>query len=434
MNAMIRTTGALLLSMGLLMLGNGLQGSLIGLRASLEGFSTQIAGLLMTGYFMGFLVGSTQTPKIVAGVGHVRVFAALASLASCMALLHSVFIDPWLWFAMRMVSGFCIAGLFIVAESWLNDSATNANRGQLLSLYMVVMMGSMAFGQLLLGLADPGAYELFILISVLVSLALLPVLLSVSPAPNFAASEHMSLLQLYRSSPLGMVGCMGTGMSTGAVMGMGVIYAQQMGLQLSQIALFMGLVYVGSVALQWPIGWLSDRFDRRRVILVVTTLASVIASLAVPLSYVSVTVQMAVAFVFGGLAFPMYSLCVAHTNDALKPRQMVAASSNLVLAYGIGAVLGPTLAAAIMEVAGPDGLFWFLAVVHLAIGLFTLYRMGRRPAVPAQEQGVCVPVASAASQVAMTMVQEETCEQQVSGAARECADADVPPACVYEKE
>ncbi|QCY09517.1 MFS transporter (plasmid) [Pseudomonas sp. MPC6] len=408
MRAMIRTTAALLLSMGLLMLGNGLQGSLIGLRASQEGFSTQITGILMTGYFFGFLAGSTLTPRIVAQVGHIRVFAALASLASSVVLLHAVFIDPWLWFGMRLVTGFCIAGLFIVAESWLNDSASNATRGQLLSLYMVITTGAMACSQLLLNLADPGSFELFILISVQLSLALLPILLSATPAPSFAAPEHLSLLQLYRSSPLGILGCMGTGMSIGAMLGMGVIYAQQMGLSLSRISLFMGLVFVGGVVLQWPIGSLSDRLDRRRVIFVVTALAALTSLLAVAIAKASTAGLLAVAFLFGGLAFPMYSLCVAHTNDALDPRQMVAASSNLVLAFGIGATIGPSLAAFVMEAVGPDGFFWYLGVVHAVIGVFALYRMTRRSAVPLAEQGLCVPIGSGTSQVVMTMVQETT--------------------------
>ena len=413
MSATIRTTGALLFSMGLLMLGNGLQSSLISLRASLEGFSTQLTGILMTGYFVGFLVGSMLTPRIVAQVGHIRVFAALASLASSMVLIHPVLIEPWSWFAMRLVTGFCIAGLFIVAESWLNDSASNATRGQLLSLYMVITTGAMACGQLLLNLADPGGFELFILISVLVSLALLPILLSATPAPSFAAPEHMSLLRLYRSSPLGILGCFGTGMSTGAMLGMGVIYAQQIGLELSRISLFMGLIFIGGVTLQWPIGKLSDTFDRRKVLFVVTFLAALTALLAVAVATLSVPGLLVVVFLFGGLALPMYSMCVAHTNDALEPQQMVAASSNLVLTFGIGAALGPSLAAAVMGLLGPNGFFWYLTVVHACIGIFALYRMTRRSSVPTDEQGLCVPIGSGTSQVAMAMVQEASVNQVV---------------------
>ncbi|MFG0465370.1 MFS transporter [Pseudomonas putida] len=398
--------GALLLSMGLLMMGNGLQGSLIALRASMEGFSTQIAGLLMSIYFVGFLAGSTLTPKIVAQVGHVRVFAALASLASSAVVLHPLMIDPWLWYGLRLVSGFCIAGLFVVAESWLNDVASNATRGRLLSLYMVVIMAAMASGQMLLKLADPGGFDLFILITVLVSLALLPVLLSASPAPAFAAPEHLSLRALYRRSPLGLLGCAGTGLSTGAVMGMGVIYAEQIGLTLGDIALYMGLVYVGSVALQWPIGRLSDSFDRRRVILLVTSLSAGMALMALSVAGTAATVQLGVAFLFGGLSFPMYSLCVAHTNDALTPKQMVGASSHLVLAFGIGAALGPSLAAASMGRFGTDGYYGYLAAVHLAIGVFALYRMSRRRPVPLDEQGPCVPVAAATSPLVIGVAQE----------------------------
>ncbi|UTW06983.1 MFS transporter [Pseudomonas benzenivorans] len=409
MNTRVGAAGALLLSMGLLMLGNGLQGSLIALRASMEGFSTQIAGLLMSIYFVGFLAGSTLTPKIVARVGHVRVFAALASLASSAVVLHPLFIDAWLWCGLRLISGFCIAGLFVVAESWLNDVASNATRGRLLSLYVVITMAAMASGQMLLNLADPGGYDLFILITVLVSLALLPVLLSASPAPAFAAPEHLNLRALYRLSPLGLLGCVGTGLSTGAVMGMGVIYAQQIGLALGDIARYMGLVYAGSVLLQWPIGRLSDAFDRRRVIVLVTSLSAAMALLALVVVDAAAPLQLAVAFLFGGLSFPMYSLCVAHTNDALTPRQMVAASSHLVLAFGIGAALGPSLAAACMGWFGADGYYAYLALVHLAIGVFALYRMTRRGPVPLAEQGPCVPVAATASPLVMTMGQEGVC-------------------------
>lgn len=402
----VKATWALLMSMGLLMLGNGLQGSLIGLRATLEGFSTQFAGLLMSAYFVGFLLGSTLTPKIVSKVGHVRVFAALASLASTMVLLHSVFVDPALWFILRVITGFCMAGLYIVAESWLNALATNQTRGQLLSLYMVIMIGGMACGQLLLNVADPGGFKLFILISVLLSFALLPVLLSVAPAPSFASPAPMGLRQLYHSSPLGVIGCMAVGLSNGAVVGVGVIYAGLIGFPLSDISIFMGLILLGSVVLQWPIGHLSDKHDRRWVILVVTLLAALVALVAIPAAQLSANSLLAAAFLFGGLSFPMYSLCVSHTNDNLEPKQMVAASGSLVLALGIGATLGPSIAAAAMGLVGPNGLFWFLAVVHAGVGVFALYRMTQRRSVPLDEQGHCVAIAATASQVAMAMVQE----------------------------
>jgi MFS family permease len=420
----VKAAWALLMSIGLLMLGNGLQGSLIGLRATFEGFSTQLAGLMGSGYFVGFVLGSALTPKVIAKVGHVRVFAALASLASTMTLLHPVFIDPTLWFVMRVITGFCMAGLYIVAESWLNDLATNKTRGQLLSVYMVVMIGGMASGQLLLNLADPGGFKLFILVSVLLSLGLLPVLLSVAPAPSFTSAAPMGLRQLYRSSPLGVLGCVVVGLSNGAVMGLGAVYAEQLGFALADISLFMGLVLLGSVVLQWPIGHISDKLDRRWVIVAVTMLAALAALIAIPASQLSTNSLLCVAFLFGGLSFPMYSLCVSHINDNLKPQELVAASSSVVLAVGIGAAIGPSLAAAVMGGVGANGLFAFLAVVHVAVGVFGLYRMTRRASVPLEDQGHCVVIASAATPVAMAMVQEAAgAEAEPSPVAAQVADS-----------
>jgi MFS family permease len=420
----VKASWALLLSIGLLMLGHGLQGSLIGLRATFEGFSTQIVGLLGSGYYIGFAMGSALVPKVVSKVGHVRVFAALASLASTMILIHPVVIDPTLWFLMRVVTGICMAGIYIVAESWLNDLATNKTRGQLLSLYMVIMIGGLAGGQLLLNVADPAGFQLFILVSVLLSLGILPVLLSAAPAPSFSAAAPMGIRQLYRTSPLGVAGCVVVGLSNGAVMGLGAVYAEQMGFPLADISLFMGLVLLGSVLLQWPIGHLSDKMDRRWVIVGVTMLAALVALVAIPASQLSITSFLCVAFLFGGLSFPMYSLCVSHINDNLRPQELVAASGSMVLAVGVGAALGPTVAAAVMEVLGANGLFAFLVVVHAVVGVFGLYRMTRRAAVPLEDQGHCVVIASAATPVAMAMVQEAAgAEAEPSPVAAQVADS-----------
>ena len=220
----VASAWALFLGMGLLMLGNGLQASLLGIRAGAEGFGTGATGLVMTCYYLGFLAGSILTPKVVKNVGHVRVFSALASLASVAALVHSVFLDPFTWGAMRFVTGFAYAGLYVVAESWLNDRATNETRGSLLSVYMVVLFGGLAGGQLLLNVADPGGFLLFVLASVLVSLALVPISLTAGPAPEFDAPTPVGLLELYRVSPLGVAGAMGTGLAHGVLFGMGAVY------------------------------------------------------------------------------------------------------------------------------------------------------------------------------------------------------------------
>jgi MFS family permease len=411
MLAVVAASWALFLGIALIMLGNGLQGSLLGLRATLEGFPTAITGLVMSAYFVGFLAGSTLVPRLVSRVGHIRVFAALASLASAAVLLHSVSVTPPSWGAIRLVTGFSYAGLYVVAESWLNDRATNETRGQLLSIYMVVMLGGMASGQLLLNVADPASFELFVLVSVLVSLAVIPILLTARPAPDFTAPSSVSLAELYRISPLGVFGALGTGMAHGALFGMGAVFAQSTGMSVAQISVFMAVAVLGGVVLQWPVGRLSDRFDRRQVLTTVTFVAAFSAFAATfvsgPLAGVlpdwSLYVLVAL---FGGMTLPMYSLTIAHANDHLEPDQMVAASGGLVLAGGIGASFGPVTAASVMSVMGPAGFFWTLGAIHAIIGVFALYRMRRRLALPLEDQGAFVAVPPRASPIAAYLTPE----------------------------
>lgn len=390
MIAAVTSSWALLLGVALLMLGNGLQGTLLGVRASLEDFSTAITGVLMSGYFVGFLAGSLLAPKLVARVGHARTFAAFASLASTAILAHAVFVEPILWTAMRLVSGFCYAGLYVVAESWLNEEATNETRGQLLSLYMVILLGGMALGQILLNLADPTGPELFILVSVLISVGLVPMLLSVGRVQGFETPRRVGVRELCRTSPTGVLGIFGTVMAQGACFGMGAVYAREIGLSLAEVSVFMSLFMIGGIVAQWPIGHLSDIMDRRRVLTVVTLLAATIAVVAA-VADIPTWQRFALFFLYGGMAFPMYSLCIAYVNDYLEPGQMVEASGTLVLIGGIGASFGPLLIAVAMHGMGPSGFFAYLAVVHTAIGLFALYRMTVREA--PSEQGAYVAVA-----------------------------------------
>ena len=382
----IKSAWPLFLGLGLIMLGNGLQASLLSLRAALEGFSTPTIGLVMTGYYVGFLAGSLIAPKILHNAGHVRVFAALASMASTSVLVHVVFVEPITWFLMRAVTGFAYAGLYVVAESWLNDMASNKNRGQLLSVYMVVMFVGLAGGQLLLNTADPLSFELFLIVSVLVSVALIPILLTASPAPRFDAPSRMKFTTLYKISPLGVFGCVCTGLAHGAIFGMGAVYAQKRGLSVADLSIFLGLLTVGGIILQWPIGWCSDRFDRRKVLTNVTMLAAIVAIIAGFSGGQSVTMLFVLSLVLGGLTLPMYSLCVAHTNDHLDPKQMVGASSALVFVGGLGACAGPFTAAGVMSIFGASGFFWTVAGAHALVGAFAAYRMLRRAPVPLEAQ------------------------------------------------
>ncbi len=403
----VKSAWPLFLGLALIMLGNGLQGSLLSLRATLEGFATNTVGVVMTGYYLGFLAGSTLTPKIVRNVGHIRVFAALASLASTSVLIHILYVEPVSWFAMRVVTGFSYAGLYVVAESWLNERATNETRGQLLSIYMVVLFLGLAAGQLLLNVASPEGFELFVLVSVLVSAAVIPILITATPAPHFSEPAKMSLRQLYRVSPLGVMGAVATGLAHGAIFGMGAVYGRNMGFSIAQISIFMGLLTLGGILFQWPVGWLSDQFDRRKVLTAVTILAALTACISIPVAHTSHVGLFVLATVLGGLSLPMYSLCIAHTNDHLEPAQMVSASSSLILVGGIGACFGPFTASGLMSVLGNDGFFWALAGAHAAIGVFALYRMTRRGSVPVEKQGHYLNVPPRATLMVSPLTQRE---------------------------
>ena len=382
----IASTWALLLGIAFIMVGNGLQGTLLGLRASLEGFPTTATGIVMTGYYIGFVAGSTIVPKLVKNVGHIRVFAAMASLASGAVLMHGLWVHPVGWTLFRVLTGFCFAGLYVVTESWLNHAATNRTRGQLLSVYMVLVFSGMAAGQYLLLIADPRSFELFIVVSLLVSFALVPIVLSVSPAPRFEAPAHLGWRELYAMSPLGVTGAVMVGMAHAALFTMVPVYAGLVNLSVGQLSVLMSAALIGGMSLQWPIGWLSDHYDRRSVIVAVTFVAALAALAAWSVAATSWMALVAFVFLFGGASLPLYSLCLAHISDFLEPEQIVAASATVVLVGGIGLCMGPLLASSGMTVAGPKGLFLYLSGVHAGIGVFALYRMTRRSARPLEDQ------------------------------------------------
>ncbi|MEZ5593952.1 MAG: MFS transporter [Gammaproteobacteria bacterium] len=404
----LRSTWALFLGIALIMLCNGLQGTLLGLRAGLEGFSTSVTGAIMTAYYLGFLAGSQLVPGLVGGVGHIRVFAALASLASSSVLIHTIFVDPWAWSLMRFITGFSYAGLYIVIESWLNERATNETRGQLLSIYMLVSVGAYASGQFLLNVGTPSGFQLFILASVLVSFALVPISLAPIQAPPFEQRERLGLGRLYRASPLGIVGAIGTGVGNGILVSMAAVYGLELDLSVAQITMLAAAIQIGALILQWPIGHLSDIFDRRLIITIVTFLAGVVALLGIPAEAMGGWVLLLALGLLGGLNLPMYALCIAHTNDHLNPSQMIAASGSLVLANGLGASVGPLLAAQFMNIAGPSGFLLSLSLVHFLIGLFALYRMTRSAA--PEDQGHYVPMDPQSSSGAVALAAEEQIE------------------------
>ena len=347
--------GTLLIGVALLMLGNGLQGSLLGIRAASEGFSTTVIGFVMASFFGGFLFGATATVRTVQRVGHVRTFAALAAVASVAILAHGMFVSPIVWAVLRFITGVCYAGVFVVAESWLNDSATNESRGQLLSIYMLTAFAGMGGGQLLLNLAQPEDIDLFILVSVLISISIVPMLLSTAVGPNAihqieapSAPQLSAILSVFRASPLGVVGTFAAGVINGIVFGMGVVYALERGFSVEGAAYFMSIIIAGATIFQFPIGKLSDAFDRRRVITGVS-----FAGAALALAANSVGDGPAfwfLALLSGGMSLSLHTLSIAYTNDAyLEPTEMIGASGVLVLVTRGGlcnrtsALVGPML-------------------------------------------------------------------------------------------
>ena len=392
----------------LIMVAHGLQGTLIPLRAALEGFPTAATGVVMSGYFVGMLAGSILSPALVRQVGHVRVFAALASLASVSVLMHALFVEVVFWTTMRVVTGFCYSGMYIVVESWLNQQATNQNRGQLLSLYMVTMFAGAASGQLLLNAADPGGFDLFLVVSILVSLALVPLLLAARPGPRPRRSRRLTVSELYRASPLGVVAAILTGVIHGALFGMGAIYAREIGLEVGEVAWFMALVMFGALCSQWPLGWLSDRFDRRRVMLGAAFVGALApAAVAAGLVEPAGSAAFAMMFVLGAATLPLYSLSIAHVNDYLSPRQMVGASGTLVFVTGFGLIAGPLAAAFALEAMGPPGFLGCLIAVHAVLAGFILFRMSRRAAKPVEEQASYVPAGTRSSPVLIELAAAE---------------------------
>jgi len=372
----LQSSWPLFLGIGLIMLGNGLQGSLLGVRAAMEAFPTSWIGVIMSCFYVGFLVGSAVTPRLLASVGHIRVFAAWASLASAAVLVHSLWVEPGAWAAMRFCTGFAYAGMYVVAESWLNDRVDDDSRGQVLSLYMVVQYGGLAAGQLLLNVADAAGAHLFILVSILVSLALMPISLSSRPAPLFESAESVPLRELLRITPTGLAGCVTAGAATGALLGIGPVYAQSTGFDVRDTSLLMSAAIAGGALLQFPLGRLSDRVWRTDVIIGVGVAAALVAA-AVPFMASSWHLSRVVGFVLlATLLLPLYALVLALANDRLRPDQMVAAGSGLVLAFGVGAALGPVATTSAMTLVGPDGFFGVLAVLAclLALGGLTTRR------------------------------------------------------------
>jgi MFS family permease len=387
----------LLSGIAFMIMGHGLQTSLLGVRAGFEGFPDSAIGLVQSAFYVGFVIGTLSGPWFVRRVGHIRTFAAFASVASMATVLHAIAVDPWSWIGLRMLTGAALAGTFMVSEAWLNAIATTASRGRILSLYTLVSLVAYGGSQLFLTVARPESFELFVLVSILISASLIPLSVSKIENPPTLKVERMGLDRLYRISPLGAVGAFVAGLVIAAFYGLGAVYAQRQGLDEEQVALFMTVSILGAAVIQWPIGALSDWFDRRTVT-AATCLGAAGAAFAIAhLASGSLQSLLVAGFLFGGLTGPIYALFVSHANDYIDSSDAVGAASSLLTLYGIGAAVGPFVGGFVMGRLGPDQLFDFLGGCCAAIFLFVLWRMSRRQSLPNQEQGAFVAVASTAA-------------------------------------
>ena len=372
----------LLAAVALVVIGVGLLFSVMGIRANLSNFSSVTLGLVMSAYYVGFLVGSYSSPWLIRRIGHIRAFAALASMASTMPILHAMWVNPWFWGGLRLLTGLCVIGMYVVIESWLNSATPSKHRGKVFGAYMIVCSVAGAVGQWLILVGDKMSFVPFALVAIVFSVALLPITLSPQDEPDVEAAPRFSLRRLFQVSPLGVVGVTAAGVLTGAFFGMGAAFAQGAGLSDTNVASFMGATLLGGALFQWPVGHYSDKHDRRLVLFWVclvgagVAVATYLASTMVRESMIEESLIF-LGVLLGGMIFTVYGLSVAYVNDLIPPEEVVETSTGLLLMYGAGAVLGPFLAGLVMSTTDNAGFMLFLAAV---MGLVALYVLKRLPA------------------------------------------------------
>ena len=386
MKQALAPVAALLIGVSILLTGQGLQGTLLPIRASLEGFSTFLIGIIGAAYFLGFTLGCLKGGELVKRVGHVRVFAAMTALASATPLLHGLLLSPWIWSVLRMITGFCFAVLYVVIESWLNERSASENRGIVFSTYVMITLTVLAAGQMMVLMYDPLDMHLFAIASVIVSVAAIPVVLSLSPSPELPHTVEVNIPRLFRISHAGTIGCLATGFANGAFWSLAPVFTAAISDDSSLAAWFMTSGVIGGALAQWPLGFLSDWIGRRRVMAGAALTGAVISATIVvmvdELSFLGINLLVAA---WGAVAFPLYAISVAHANDYAETSEYVMVSSGLLLMYGIGAILGPFAASAVMTMTSAVGLYLFIGTVQLLLVVYVIQRIFGRSSAPADQ-------------------------------------------------
>ena len=401
MLSVFRTISALLAAVVLFGLGNGLFFTLLGIRMSAEGVSSGLIGLVGSAYFAGMLAGTLVCERIIRKVGHIRAFTVFAAVSAVAAILHPLLADAWVWMLLRAAMGFAMAGYFMIAESWLQFEASNETRGRTFALYILSHTLGAGLGPLLVIVADPAGWQLFAIATILYSVALLPVALTTMSNPDLGAATRFGIRDLYAISPVAVVGAFAIGLSVSAFSALGPVYAERIGLSAVVISLFMTAPRLGGFVMQYPVGMLSDRFDRRHVMIAFTLATAAVAAAFAGVGAALPVVLLVLSCLFGAASQPIYSIVVAHANDYVEPHDFVAATAGLLFAHGVGASVGPSLAAGAMGWFGPGGLFAYAAAILVGFAGFIVYRMRRRAPVPMDQQGVHVSTARNAPTISL---------------------------------
>lgn len=371
---------ALFLSVALLQLSSGAISPLDALGGLKVGFTTTEVGLLGSSHFLGFFVGCWMAPRLIGIVGHSRTFAAFAACGAIGAAAHPLIIEPSVWAALRILTGFCVAGCYTVIEAWLQARVTNDNRGRVLGVYRSVDLSASLMAQLIISVLEPAHYVAYNLLTIFCCASLLPLVMTRAQPPQISEAPKLSPLKTFSVSPLGAAGVAVSGVTAASFRMVGPVYGQQVGLAVNEIAYFLAAFVLGGALAQVPVGWLADRFDRRWVLIIISMLAVIVCAGTVMFGTSSQTAVYIAALVFGLVTFPMYSLSAAHANDFAEPGQAVELSASLLFIYGVGAIASPLFSSYLMAVSGPAMLFVMIACAHLGLAVFGLYRMSTGPA------------------------------------------------------
>ena len=354
--------------------------TLLALRAQIENFLLLQIGIINAAYFLGLYAGAKFTDRLVSRVGHGRAYAVFASIGSICALLHALLLNPYMWMVIRLGTGFCIAGLFMVTESWLNSRATRSTRGQILSMYMITHYFAAGIGQLFIPFADPEGLKLFAIAAIGFSLSLIPVLVTRLIAPPIPPRQKFKIKEIYSYSPVAMAGALCCGLVGSALYGLAPVYTKGIGMSYTTTAQFMALVILSGVLLQWPIGRLSDRIDRRKLIAINCFISGILAIAVLVSAQANILIFLTAAALFGAFSFTVYPIALAHMNDAMPEGKLLYAAGGMLTAFSIGAIVSPIIATTAMEFIGYNALFMYFALIFVLYALVVFWRMKVSPA------------------------------------------------------